>query len=66
MDMWGLCLLLRLCLIFGVSGLIWPEKLLPTFEILMFPWPASYRVIHANGVIAIGSYLIVLFRFVRP
>jgi hypothetical protein len=40
-------------LIFGVAGLLWPEKLLPLFDVLMFPWPASYRTIRANSVAAI-------------
>lgn len=40
-------------LIFGVAGMLWPEKFLPLFDVLMFPWPASYRTIRANSVAAI-------------
>lgn len=40
-------------LIFGLAGLFWPEKFLPLFDVLMFPWPASYRTIRANSVAAI-------------
>ena len=45
-----LCLLVQLCLAFGVGGLFWPEKLMPLFEVLMFPWIASYRSIRANSI----------------
>lgn len=39
--------------IFGMAGLFWPEKFLPIFDVLMFPWPASFRAIRANSVAAI-------------
>jgi hypothetical protein len=39
--------------IFGMAGLFWPEKFLPIFDVLMFPWPASFRTIRANCVAAI-------------
>jgi hypothetical protein len=62
MEKWGLCLLVQLYLMLGVSGLIWPDRMMSTFELLMFPWAANHRVIRANGVIAVATYLIVLFR----
>jgi hypothetical protein len=65
MENWGLCLLVQLYLMFGVSGLIWPERMMSTFELLMFPWPANHRVIRANGLIAVGTYLIVVFRLAQ-
>jgi hypothetical protein len=40
-------------LIFGVAGLLWPEKFLTLFDTLMFPWPASFRTIRANSIAAI-------------
>ena len=40
-------------LIFGVAGLLWPEKFLALFDTLMFPWPASFRTVRANSVAAI-------------
>ena len=43
-----LCVVVQLCLAFGVAGLLWPERLMPIFEVLMFPWAASYRGIRAN------------------
>ena len=57
-----LCLIVQLCLGFGVAGLFWPEKLMPLFEILMFPWVASYRGIRANSIAAIGLSLLLLVR----
>ncbi len=58
----GLCLVVQLCLAFGVAGLFWPEKLMPFFEVLMFPWVASYRGIRANSVAAIGLSLLLFVR----
>lgn len=65
MDKFAVCLLVQLYLMFGVSGLIWPERLMSTFELLMFPWPANHRVIRANGAIAVATYMIVLFRLIH-
>jgi len=50
----------QLNLIFGIAGLMWPDKLMPAFGILMFPWPASYRAIRTHGIVAIVAYLLVL------
>jgi hypothetical protein len=49
-----LCIPVQLCLAFGVAGLLWPERLMPFFEVLMFPWAASYRAIRANSIAAIA------------
>ncbi|MGA2921126.1 MAG: hypothetical protein ABSE28_08470 [Candidatus Sulfotelmatobacter sp.] len=57
-----LCLLVQLCLAFGVGGLFWPEKLMPLFEVLMFPWIASYRGIRANSIVAIGLSVLLFAR----
>lgn len=54
------CIIVQLNLIFGVAGLLWPDKLKPYFGILMFPWPASYRAIRTHGVVAILGYVLVL------
>jgi hypothetical protein len=64
MDNLVFCLIAQLNLVFGVAGLIWPDKLKPIFGVLMFPWPASYRAIRLNGVIAIGAYLLVVAKLV--
>jgi hypothetical protein len=57
-----LCVMVQLFLAFGLSGLFWPEKLKPVFEVLMFPWSASYRSIRANSVAAIGLSVLFLAR----
>ena len=55
----GLCAVVQFCLAFGVAGLFWPEKMMPFFEVLMFPWTASYRGIRVNSIAAIGlSFLL--------
>jgi hypothetical protein len=41
-----------------------PDKLMPVFKTLMFPWPASYRSIRVNAVIAVGAYLLVVGKVV--
>jgi hypothetical protein len=60
----GLCLVVQFCLAFGVAGLFWPEKFMPLFDILLFPWVASYRAVRANSVAAIGLSILLLARLV--
>jgi hypothetical protein len=60
MNNLGLCLVLQLCLAFGMAGLFWPEKVMPVFDVLMFPWAASYRSVRANSIAAIGLSLLLL------
>jgi hypothetical protein len=55
-----LCVGVQLGLAFGLAALLWPNKFMPLFEILMFPWAASCRWIQANGVAAIGLALLLL------
>jgi hypothetical protein len=50
----GLCLIIELCLAFGISGLIWPTKLMPIFEVLIFPWPPTSRAVRTNCFAALG------------
>jgi hypothetical protein len=57
-----LCVAVQLCLAFGVAGLFWPERLKPIFEVLMFPWAASYRSIRLNAVAAIGLSVLLFAR----
>jgi hypothetical protein len=54
----GLCFIVQICLIFGLAGLLWPEKLMPLFEILIFPWVASSRSIRSHSILAIGLSLL--------
>ena len=46
-------LVIQFSLAMGLAGLFWPEKLMPVFEILMFPWPSSLRTIRINSIAAI-------------
>jgi hypothetical protein len=50
--------------VFGIrnAGLIWPDKLTPLFDVLMFPWAASHRMIRANGAAAIALALLLVVR----
>jgi hypothetical protein len=48
-----LLLVVELSLTFGVAGLLWPERLIAVFDVLMFPWPATYRLVRANAWAAI-------------
>jgi hypothetical protein len=44
-----LWLFVQLSLAFGVAGLLWPEKLVAVFDVLMFPWPATHKLVRANA-----------------
>jgi len=56
----GVCLVVQLGLGFGLAGLFWPDKFMPLFEILMFPWAPSSSAVRANGLAAIGLSLLLL------
>ena len=45
----GIPLLVQLCLGFGVAGLLWPEKFVAVFDVLMFPWPATHKFVRSNA-----------------
>lgn len=62
MDILALCLVVQLCLAFGVAGLFWPEKIRPLFDVLMFPWAATYRSVRANSIAAIGLSILLIAR----
>lgn len=62
MNYLGICLLVQVSLAFGVAGLLWPDKLMPLFDVLMFPWAANYRTVRANSVAAIGISLVILIK----
>jgi hypothetical protein len=46
-------ILVQFSLTFGIAGLFWPEKFLPIFELLMFPWAASHRLGRVHSVAAL-------------
>jgi hypothetical protein len=60
MNVLELCLVIQSCLTFGLAGLFWPEKFKPLFEVLLFPWAASYRAVRANSLAALGVSLLLL------
>jgi len=66
MDHVVLSLFIQLSLAFGVAGLLWPEKLVAVFDVLMFPWPATYGWVRANawGALLL-SFLLFLSLLVR-
>ena len=50
----GLSLVIQGSLAFGLAGLFWPEKFMPVFDVLMFPWPSSYRTVRGHSIAAIA------------
>jgi hypothetical protein len=64
MNYLGVCLLVQMSFAFGVAGLLWPDKLMPLFDVLMFPWAASHRMVRANSMAAIGISLVILAKLV--
>jgi hypothetical protein len=52
-------------LAFGVAGLFWPEKFRPLFDVLMFPWAASYRAVKVNSLASIILSLLLLVRLLN-
>jgi hypothetical protein len=50
----ALSLAIQGSLAFGLAGLFWPEKFLSVFDVLMFPWPSSYRTVRGNSIAAIA------------
>ena len=61
MNRLGLSLVIQLSLATGMAGLLWPEKLKPVFDLLMYPWPSSYRSLRANCIAAIALSVLLFF-----
>jgi hypothetical protein len=55
-----LSLFVQLSLAFGVAGVLWPERLVSVFDVLMFPWPATHKLVRVN---AWGAILLSLVLF---
>ncbi len=64
MDRLSLYLIAELSLAFGLAGLFWPERFMPVFQVLLFPWVASYRAIRANSLAAIALALLLSAKLV--
>lgn len=50
----ALTFIAQLFLIFGLAGLFWPEKFVAAFQLLMYPWSSSYRLIRMNSIGSLG------------
>ncbi|GAC1429945.1 MAG: hypothetical protein NVS1B11_09200 [Terriglobales bacterium] len=61
MNHLGMSLIVQLSLAMGLAGILWPEKLMPIFEVLMFPWPSSYRTVRAHSIGAIVLSILLFF-----
>ena len=59
-----LSLVVQFSLAFGVAGVLWPERLVSVFDVLMFPWPATHRLVRANGWGAILLSLVLFLALV--
>ena len=64
MNHLGLSLLIELSLALGLAGLFWPDKLLPLFEVLLFPWAASNRTIRAHSIGTIAAAVLLLVKLI--
>jgi len=56
-----LSLVVQLSFAFGVAGLLWPEKLIAFFDVLMFPWPATHKFVRANAWVALCLAILLFF-----
>ena len=54
------CVVAQVCLTAGLAGLFWPDRFMPLFDVLLFPWTASYRMIRAHSVAAIVLSLLLV------
>src|SRR6185437_7604296 len=54
----ALILIAQLFLVFGLAGLFWPEKFVAAFQLLMYPWSSSYRLIRMNSIGSLGLALV--------
>lgn len=59
-----LSLFVQMCLAFGVAGLLWPERLVSVFDVLMFPWPATHKLVRANAWGALLLSVVLFFALV--
>jgi hypothetical protein len=68
MNGMGLLVVVQLSLITGMAGLFWPEKMMPIFEILMFPIIPTQRTlrVHSLGALAVSFLLLVAIVAARP
>ena len=61
-----LSLVVQLSLTFGLAGLLWPERLIAVFDVLMFPWPATHKFVRGNAWAALLLSLLLFLGLVAP
>ena len=61
MNLPGTFVVVQLSLALGLAGILWPEKLMPFFEILLFPFPSSFRTVRAHSIGAIVLSVVLFF-----
>ena len=62
----GPFLAVQVCLAFGMAGLLWPDKFMPLFHVLMFPWAATHKLVRINAWGAVTlSFLLFLTLLAR-
>lgn len=44
----------QLLIVFGLAGLFWPEKFVAAFELLLYPWASSSRLVRLNSLGSLG------------
>jgi hypothetical protein len=66
MQAFAVSLVIQCVLAFGLAGLLWPDKLAPVFDVLMFPWPSSYRTIRVSSLAAIAVSRLLFWSLIPP
>lgn len=67
MNSFGILVVVQLSLISGMAGLFWPDKIMPIFELLMFPIVPTHRTLRMHSVGAVAVSILLLLAFVmRP
>ncbi len=62
MNSFQLCFVIQLFVVIGLAGLLWPQKLMPIFDVLMYPWAATLRAVRTRSLAAIAVALVLFVR----
>ena len=62
MNSLQLCFVIQIFVVFGLAGLLWPDKLMPIFDILMYPWAATLRAVRTRSLAAIAVALLLFVK----
>jgi hypothetical protein len=44
----------QILVVCGLAGLFWPEKFVAAFEVLLYPWASSSRLVRLNSIASLG------------